>query len=75
MLNDVFAANMKRLRKLNRMTQDKLSKLSCIPRICIARYEAGKFIPKLDIAAKIADTLGVTVDALIKDGETDGRGE
>ena len=37
----------------------------------MGKYERGENIPSIDVAAKIADALGVTLDYLIKDGEYD----
>ena len=34
----------------------------------IGKYERGENTPSIDVAAKIADALGVTLDYLIKDG-------
>ena len=35
----------------------------------IGKYERGENIPPIDVAAKMADALGVTLDYLVKDGE------
>lgn len=35
----------------------------------IGKYKRGENIPSIDVAAKIADALGVTLDYLVKDGE------
>ena len=35
----------------------------------IGKYERGETTPSIDVATKIADALGVTLDYLVKDGE------
>lgn len=35
----------------------------------IGKYERGENMPSIDVAAKMADALGVTLDYLVKDGE------
>jgi len=35
----------------------------------IGKYERGENVPSIEVAAKIADALGVTLDYLVKDGE------
>lgn len=47
------------------LTQDQLSALSRVPRICICRYESGKYYPSISNAMKLAKALDVTVDELI----------
>ena len=52
--------------RVNRgLNQDQLSALSGVPRICIARYESGKYYPSMENALKLAEALGVTLDELI----------
>lgn len=56
---------LREIRKKRGLTQKKLAELSRVPRICISRYEAGKYHPGLENASKLAAALGVTVDELI----------
>lgn len=35
----------------------------------IGKYERGENVPSIDVATKIADALGVTLDYLVKDGQ------
>jgi len=60
-----MAENIRVYRKLEGLTQKQLAELSHVPRICIARYEAGKHQPGMENAKKLAAALGVTVDQLI----------
>lgn len=56
--------NLKALRKKRKLTQDRLSKLSGVNRVSIARYEAASRNMTLETAAKIADALNCTIDQI-----------
>ena len=56
---------LREIRKLKGLTQVKLSEVSKINRVCIAKYETGKSTPTLESAEKLAKALGVKVDDLI----------
>ena len=56
---------MKAVRKAKGMTQRKLSFLSGVHRVSIARYETGKVSPNIRALEKLAGALGVSVDDLI----------
>ena len=49
--------------------RDSLGKVVGTSGDIIGTYERGENIPSIEVAAKIADALGVTLDYLIKDGE------
>jgi len=53
------------LRKQLKWSQDDLAKKIGTSAPIIGRYERGEITPSIDVAAKIADALGVTVDYLI----------
>lgn len=57
--------NIKRYRKLKKMSQQTLSDLSGVPRVSISRYENGDRTPTIDIVSKIADSLGVNINTLV----------
>lgn len=56
----------KTLRKEKGVTQRRLGELTGIAAITIQQYEAGKYKPKIEAIWKIADALGVTLDAFIE---------
>lgn len=56
----------KEIRQKRGLTQEQLAAISKVPRICICRYESGKYFPSFSNAVKLAKALGVTVDELIK---------
>jgi transcriptional regulator with XRE-family HTH domain len=69
---EVFMAFGDRLafaRKQKKMTQGELGKKVGTSGDIIGKYERGENIPSIDVAAKMAEALGVTLDYLVKDGE------
>lgn len=53
------------LRVARGMTQKQLAEASGVPRICIARYEAGEHAPNMVNARKLAATLGCAIEDLL----------
>ena len=51
------------------MTQNDLGKAVGTSGDIIGKYERNEIKPSIDTAAKIADSLGVTIDYLVKEGE------
>jgi putative transcriptional regulator len=59
--------NIRRLRFFaNEMTQLELSEQAGISRQTVVALEAGKYIPSLEIAFKIADVFGVGVEEVFE---------
>lgn len=58
-------SNLAQIRKAKGMTQRKLSYLSGVHRVSIARYESGRVSPTLRVLEKLADALGVPIDDII----------
>ncbi len=56
-------------RKQKKMTQGELGGKVGTSGDIIGKYERGENMPSIDVAAKMADALGVTLDYLVKDGE------
>lgn len=56
-------------RKQKKMTQGDLGKTVGTSGDIIGKYERDEIKPSIEVAAKIADALGVTIDYLVKDGE------
>lgn len=52
-------------RKALGLTQAKLAEISNVSRVCISRYETGKYQPSIRNATKLANALSTTVDVLI----------
>lgn len=55
-------------RKQKKIKQSDLGKMIGTSGDIIGKYERGENIPSIDVATKIADALGVTLDYLVKDG-------
>ena len=49
-------------------SQNDLAKNSGISKVMIGKYEREEATPSLEVAKKIADTLGVTLDYLVGEG-------
>lgn len=64
-----FSERLAYARKQKKMKQADLGKLVGTSGDIIGKYERGENIPSIEVAAKIADALGVTLDYLVKDGE------
>ncbi|MEQ9405827.1 MAG: helix-turn-helix transcriptional regulator [Cyclobacteriaceae bacterium] len=64
-----FADRLSFARKQKKVRQADLGKMVGTSGDIIGKYERGENTPSIDVAAKIADALGVTLDYLIKDGE------
>lgn len=64
-----LAANLKRLREGRGLSQASLSEESGVPRPTIAHLESGQANPTLSVVLRVAQALGVSVDALVDSGE------
>jgi len=64
-----FADRLSFARKQKKIRQADLGKMAGTSGDIIGKYERGENTPSIEVAAKIADALGVTLDYLIKDGE------
>ncbi len=60
-----FGDNMMLVRKKRRLSQAALGKLIGTSGDVIGRYERGDIIPSIEVVAKIADVLEVSIDFLI----------
>lgn len=56
--------NLKKLRKLNGLTQDELSKKVGIPQTTYNSYETGRSLPTIEPLIKIADFYNISLDYL-----------
>lgn len=64
-----FADRLAFARKQKKIKQSDLGKTIGTSGDIIGKYERGENIPSIDVATKIADALGVTLDYLVKDGQ------
>lgn len=64
-----FADKLSLARKQKKIRQADLGKLVGTSGDIIGKYERGENTPSIEVATKIANALGVTLDYLVKDGE------
>lgn len=68
-----FPNNLANLRSKRQLTQEALAKRVGISQSAIWQYENGEATPKIEIAIKLAECLGTTVENLVKGGESSGK--
>ncbi len=63
----MLGQNIKKMRKKRKLTQDKLARLADIPYTTLTKIETGVIKrPSVQVVAKIARALNITLDDLIK---------
>jgi transcriptional regulator with XRE-family HTH domain len=60
----LFGERLQKARKERKVSQDELAKKLGVHAPIIGRYERGEVNPSIEVAAKIADTLGISLDYL-----------
>lgn len=61
----MLSANIKRLRKQNKLSQDKFARLADIPYNTLVKLESGKSSnPTFETLSKLSDALGISIDEL-----------
>lgn len=60
-----FGEKLTETRKAKKLSQEELGKMINVDKRIISRYENNKTAPSIDVAKKIADTLGVSLDYLV----------
>ena len=64
-----FSSRLVLLRKQRKIAQNELAKMLGVHTNVLGRYERGETTPSIEIASKIADALGISLDYLA--GKTD----
>jgi transcriptional regulator with XRE-family HTH domain len=62
---DAFRSNLLAFRKLRSLTQSQLGGRAGIAAASVSHFETGQRVPSLESLVKLADALGVSVDALL----------
>lgn len=70
---ETIGERIKAFRLARGMTQKELGAQMGIDQSTVRKYEAGKLNPKIETVKKIADALGVDMNALYGETETDSR--
>lgn len=65
---DSFGKKLRECREAKSLSQKDLAGILNTSYLVIGKYECNEMIPSIEVAKKIADTLGVTLDYLV--GET-----
>ena len=60
----LFGERLQKARKDRKISQDELAKILGVHAPIIGRYERGEVKPSIEVATKIADALGVSLDYL-----------
>ena len=63
---------LRRLRKINGLTQVRLAEKAQVPRSVIARFETGRTELSTKSLMKIAEALDCSMEEIVKGGRTDG---
>lgn len=64
----MLGENIKKIRQKRKLTQDKLARLADVPYTSLTKIETGVIKrPSVQVVAKIAKALDITVDELIKE--------
>ena len=64
-----FGERLTYARKQKKIRQADLGKAAGTSGDIIGKYEREENVPSIEVATKLADALGVTIDYLVKDGE------
>ncbi len=64
-----FSKNLRRLRKAAGLTQEALAERLHLTGQAVSRWETGEGYPEITLLPSLADLLGVTVDALLRNAE------
>ena len=64
-LRDLFAANLRRLRREKGMSQEELADAASINRTYVSKLETGVTYAGLEIIGKLADVLGIEAAELL----------
>ncbi|MEM0941022.1 MAG: helix-turn-helix transcriptional regulator [Bacteroidota bacterium] len=59
-----FGDRLNELRKKSKFSQEDLAKMAGVYTNVLGRYERGEAKPSIDVASKLADALGVSLDYL-----------
>lgn len=65
MANELIKTRLRALRDRKGVNQDIVTEACGISRVALTRYENGTRVPRIEIAAKLAEYYGVTVDYIL----------
>ena len=65
MNKNIVGSRITAVRKKNKLTQETLATRLNVTRQAVSNWESGKSLPDIETLARLAETLGVTVESLI----------
>lgn len=65
-----FGSEITELRKKNDLTQEQLAERLCVTRQAVSNWENDRNLPDIEMLIRISDEFDVSLDELIKGGET-----
>jgi transcriptional regulator with XRE-family HTH domain len=71
-IREVVAQNLKKYRRLKRLSQEELAHLAEIDRTYVSLLERQKYSVTVDVVAKLADALGIEPHELLKSQKRKG---
>ena len=66
-----FLEKIRTLRKLNKLSQEKLAEIMNVSRQAIAKWELGKSYPDIDKLIEISNYFNISIDSLLKEKNND----
>jgi transcriptional regulator with XRE-family HTH domain len=66
-----FGEKITRLKKAKKLSQIELASITGISRDAISKYERGDVLPSVEYAKRIANALGVSLDYLVSESDTE----
>ena len=66
-----FPEKIRTLRKLNKLSQEKLAEIMNVTRQAIAKWELGKSYPDIDKLIEISNYFNISIDSLLKEKNND----
>lgn len=65
-----FGATIRAIRRMKKMSQKEIEKLTGIPQTSISDFETGKRLPDVREALKISAALNISITELLEGGDT-----
>ena len=66
-----FHDKIQKLRKEKRLSQEELAEMMQVSRQSVSKWESGQSFPETEKLMTLSEIFGVTIDSLLKDGETE----
>lgn len=64
-----FPENLKRIRTIKKISQERLAEFMNVSRQSVAKWESGKAYPDIKRLIELSDLFNISIDELIKDND------